>query len=246
MINWIADGIVLAILIVCVVIGVKRGFIRSAVRLIGTLVAIVLAFYISSPLAEWVFDATLKDNIVQSIGAQIDASTGASVEEQVANALGGLPEWLQNAVEAYVGTPQEIGAIVAKQGAETAQSATDALVTFVVRPLCVFLLQILCFIVLFILLFLLVLLLSRLMDKLFKLPVMRQINGLFGGITGLFIGIVIVLAVVAALQAWIAVGGSGAIPKTVLTDTYLVSFVADHDPILYPKVITEALSYWKV
>ena len=50
--GYILDGIILLICLLCVLIGVKRGFIHSVVRFLGSIIAALLASALGGVLAQ--------------------------------------------------------------------------------------------------------------------------------------------------------------------------------------------------
>lgn len=246
---WILDGCLLLVLLVGVIIGCKRGFIKSAVRLIGCLLALVLAFCLSSPLSEWIFDSFLSKGIEQSVSQQLtDAAVGSAqaLEAQIDGVLEGLPAFVRNALVSYgVGSPEQISGVLEAHGAQSTSAITETLVSYVIRPVCVLLLQIVCFIALFVLLSVIIRLLGRMLDRLFNLPLIRHVNRLLGGVMGLIEGALAALILVAVLQIYITVSGPQAlISQEVLRQTMLVSFVAEHNFLLNGRIITQALAFW--
>ncbi len=246
----ILDGCLLLVLLIGVIIGCRRGFIKSAVRLIGCLLALVLAFCLSSPLSEWIFDGFFRAGLEQSVSQQLtDAAVSSTqaLETQIDGVLETLPALVRNALASYgVGTSEQIGDILEAHGSQSTAAIAETLVSYVIRPVCVLLMQILCFIVLFLVLTIAIRLLGRLLDRMFNLPLIRHVNRLLGGVIGLIEGVLASLVLIAVLQIYITVTGPDAlISQDVLRQTTLVSFVADHNFLLHSRVITQALEFWK-
>ena len=62
--GYILDGIILLICLLCVLIGVKRGFIHSVVRFLGSIIAALLASALGGVLAQWLFDTMFRGAMV--------------------------------------------------------------------------------------------------------------------------------------------------------------------------------------
>ena len=65
--NWILDGIILLIVLLCIISSYKKGFIKSVLELLGFVAAIILSFYISAPVAEFVYDKTIEPAITTTL-----------------------------------------------------------------------------------------------------------------------------------------------------------------------------------
>lgn len=50
--NWILDFVTLAIIVIFMMIGGKNGFVKSVVRMVGSLVSLIIAYFVSGPVAE--------------------------------------------------------------------------------------------------------------------------------------------------------------------------------------------------
>lgn len=229
---YILDGAVILILIVAVAVGCHRGFFKSLILLVGSLVAMVLAGLLSTPLASFTFDSFISKGLQESITAKIEETGSGSVAEGMEAALNELPDSISHALQAYVGTPDQIVDAVRDSLSGSASSAAETVVTVVIRPVAVALLGFLLFFILFILLMVVVRLLARLVKQIARLPVLKQADGLLGGLLGLVEGALLVLVAVTVVQLITASAG----PEAALTaedvkDSTIVSLIAEHNPI---------------
>lgn len=233
----VLDVILAAVAVLCLVLGVKRGFVKSIVRMIGSLVSLVAAFLISSPVAEWLFTAlfrpTVENAVHGAIGADASASL-ASLTGQWASVLASLPEVIRNGLSATgIQTPEQLGAAVAEQGAVTAGDAATVLVDQLIAPLCVMVIQVIVFILLFIVLSIVVRLLAGLLDKVFSaIPLVRELNTALGAVAGLLHGAVLVLVLTAALQLYMTMSGASSVVTAAdLEQTWITGWVMQINPL---------------
>jgi uncharacterized membrane protein required for colicin V production len=61
--NWILDGVTVAVIVLFTVSAYKKGFLNTVVRFVGTLVALVFSMMISAPAAEFIFDNYIADSV---------------------------------------------------------------------------------------------------------------------------------------------------------------------------------------
>jgi len=72
----ILDLAVLATIAVCILICYKKGFISSMIKVGAFILALVLAFWLSSVFAPVVYDNFVKDSIVEKVNSKYDEDTG--------------------------------------------------------------------------------------------------------------------------------------------------------------------------
>ncbi len=65
-IGWIADIVFFAIVLIGMIIGIKRGFVRGICKLGGTLLAVVIAFSFCTPLQAWLESAFGFTTLIQN------------------------------------------------------------------------------------------------------------------------------------------------------------------------------------
>lgn len=196
--EYLPDLIVLAGLIVCVVIGVKRGVVKSAVHLAGSFFAGLLASALGGVAARWVFDALFRRALVERVETTINAAGVSSVAEGLRQLFRSLPDFLVRALEDAGVTTALLEGTLAHSTGRAAELVTDAL-----APVFIGFLRVLAGVVLFMLLQILVRVLADLAGKAFELPVLRQMNGVLGGVAGFLLALVFLWLVDAALRVFI-------------------------------------------
>ena len=230
---YMLDIAVILILLLAVYIGYRRGFVKAVIKLVGCVLAVVIASVASLPLASGIFDAFAGDKLQEVIASQMTSTDTAAVAAGIEAALDKLPGPVLNALEAYgLGTPEQIIGGVKESLDGSVEDIARSVVEVVIRPVAVALLRTLCFFLIFLLLILLVALVANLISKVFKLPILRQMDGGLGAIVGVAEGVVLVFVAVTVVQLVTAsASADAALSAKDVEDSILVGFVADHNPI---------------
>lgn len=196
--NYALDLIFLCVLLLFTIVGVRRGFIRSAFHFLGTVIAAFLASVLGGIVAQWVFDAMFRDALVNRINEGLTEIGTGGVELALQNVLSSLPDFLTRALKDAGVTVNSLQGILAHSSAEAAEVITDSL-----TPIFVSYLKVLAVIVLFFLFVLLVRPLSQIVAEIFRLPLLRQVDGLLGGVFGFLLALVALWVAVSALQVFL-------------------------------------------
>lgn len=231
------DLVVLVLIGLFALVGLKRGLVKSLVRLIGGVLAVVLAFLLTQSAV------TLLSELIVIDGAPLSAVLADMFEEKIAGSFvspegiesfftvvpaGGYTE--QNISEALTinGVPALLSGFVAPILLEMVQGSSIALATYVAVALSNVLMTAIAFILLFIIISVLLGLITKLLDKVFNLPVIGLVNRLCGFIFGA-IKAVLIVWVVLFLASLLGVV-SGPI-QGLIDDTVVVKFLSEHNLI---------------
>lgn len=231
--GYILDVAAILLFILAIFIGYRRGFIKSVIKLVGCVLAVVIAWGLGAVIAGGIFDAFLSDKLQATIVQQIPSSDVESVSESLNNVIDKLPGVVSNTMEAYgLGTPKEILGQIEDSLGGSVEAVASAVVTKVVRPVAVLLLRMVCFLVLFIVLMIVVGIAASIINKAFQLPVFKQVNGVLGAVIGAVEGAVLVLVAVTVVQL-VANSASpdAVINRTDVEQSILVGAIADVNPI---------------
>ena len=213
-ISLILDIAVVAILLLCLIIGGSRGFIRSLLGVVILAAALlgssILANALADPVTEWVtprveqyvLDRLTDGHSEEAVSAA--ASDGASLRELVDfDAITGMAK---KAMDSAV---------------EAGKNLLEGAVTGMVRSLVYAVL----FLVSFLVLTLLLRLITSPLHLAARVPVLSTLNRLAGAALGLCIGILLMFAAASVLQ-W-----TGLVSPAALRDTYLLHYFTQHSPM---------------
>ena len=191
------DLVILIVFVLFILLGVHRGFIRSAAHFLGSVIAAALASAFGGILAQWVFQTLFRDALVQRVNESITSLGLSNLSAAMENVLSSLPDFIRRALEnAGVTAATLEGALAGKTG-QAAELVADSL-----APVFIGFLKVLAVLVLFLLFMMAVRALADLLGKIFYLPGLRQLNGLLGGVFGFLLALVSVWIVISAIQVF--------------------------------------------
>ncbi len=203
--GYILDGIILLICLLCVLIGVKRGFIHSVVRFLGSMIAALLASALGGVLAQWLFDTMFRGAMVEKINSSLQTLGADNAAAAASQVLASLPDFLVRALEEAGVTLETVSHAINSQTSGAAGMVVDYL-----SPVFVNFLKVLAVIVLFFLFMTIVRLLAALVGDILRLPILKEVDGLLGGVFGFLLAMVSVWVVVAGVMVFMPMLDSGA------------------------------------
>ena len=231
--TWmILDGILAVIAVLFTVIGGVRGFIKTAVRLIGALASALIATFAAQPLAVWLYDAVFHTQVEQFVTVQVQngvAAAAQSLNEQIDAVTGTLPQGLQSLFLLL-----DTEAAIQSGAAQSAEQLIATVMEQVAAPLCTAALQVIVFVVLFAVLFILIHVLGICLDKTFSsMESTKKANHLFGGVLGFLESIPLILVLTVAVQLYMTFAGAhSVITVQDIENTYLMEWLMQVNPLL--------------
>ncbi len=215
-------GFVLDIIIICVaalfvLVGVRRGFIRAAVRFVGVFAAAVLASILGDIFATLIYDNFFREEFTRKISESISGVAGPS---GVSRVLEGLPDFLRRALEGAGVTADKLTALLATSSGDAAQMISDT-----ISPVFINMLKVLCVIVLFMVLMLVVRGLAHIISGVFNFPLLGWVNSLLGGVFGLLMALLTIWIILAVINVFTPM--FTAETQRIIEDTVSTSVIAD-------------------
>ena len=199
--NWIIDFIVLALIVVIIFAGYKKGFLRSILSLGGFLIATVFSFMFGRMIAEGIFDSMVKPWLTSMVETQVVAGTNQSLAAAVDNMYQNLPGYLSGPLDFLFGSKEQVMANI--------QSAmTDSLVGLL-KPMMVVLISILTVLILFLLCMFALRIIDKMLIQVRRIPVIGTFDGLLGGVVGVFQAILWMVVLVFLVKAVILLSSNG-------------------------------------
>lgn len=191
----IVDIIIIAIIVLFVIIGVKRGLAKTILNLAGLVLTAVSAYYISSFLSQFFYDMFIKQTVITNTQQIIEQN---GIDYAVSNCLEAVPQWVNGIISFIVGA---FGISLNEfQNQITVpaniSSSASQVIESVLAPVVTSVLSIILVIILFIIILIIVKKLVKLVLRIFNIPVIKQINQFLGGIVGLAEGLLIVFIAV--------------------------------------------------
>lgn len=209
------DIAIAAILLLCLIVGGVRGFIRSLLSVVILAVALlgsaVLANVLADPVSGWVTPRVEQYMLDRLTDGRSDEAISAAAASDNA-ALAKLVDF-----DAITGIAKK----AMDNAIETGKNMLEGAVTGMVRSLV--------YGVLFLVSFLVLTLLLRLVTSPLRLaertPVLGAVNRLAGAALGLCLGVLAMFAAASVLQ-W-----TGLVDAATLRDTYLLKYFTQHSPM---------------
>lgn len=230
----IFDIAVVAVLLLFVLLGRRRGFVLTLCGLLAMFVALIGASFLSELLSAPVArlaEPLIEDSITQLLQQSIDPSKwqlelpapDSSILDGAQALLPQLP--LEQALTALEGT--QLYSMFGQSLRNALEAGALEMVSGAAASIAAYLAREVARLVLFILSFVVVLLawnlLAHALDLAFRLPVLSSINRLLGGLVGLVKG-----ALVVFIAAWLL---KGYLPPETVEQTYLLKFFCENSPL---------------
>lgn len=204
------DLIIIAIIGICTLLSAKKGFVKTVIRLVGLILALVLSVTFSGPLSEFTYSKAVEPAVISAIdGVVSDVVDGAegAVKEQVYETL---PEFIKNNID--------ISDFEINNDGSIAKNITES----AVEPIALTLLRAVFSIFLFLVFSIVSGFLAKVLNKIFSFSILGKANRILGGVVGAVQGIifavifVLVVTVIVSLSGGFLIFTPEAIDKTVL------------------------------
>lgn len=184
------DIIVLAVIVICTIIGYKKGLIKVAVGVLGFFIAIIIALVLYTPISNFIINNT---NIKTSIKNSISDTVKSYVIKEENNGNENENQQESKVMATYIdGIVEKQKEIVVTGEKELIDTVSDNVATNIIRiavAISVFLIS-----------KIILLFVKVLADFIAKLPIIKQFNKAGGLIYGVLQGILIVYIVFAVIS----------------------------------------------
>lgn len=226
---YVLDGLIAVVIVVCVVRGAKKGFIRAAFGILTFLIAAVLAFMFYVPFSEFVISTPAGQSVEQNLYDSVYKVVAGNAEKQIAGApydeavspgSGQLPSNTTEGLLGSINIPKFMFQSVFAQSDFLMRTAQLTVAEAVSRSLTGAFMKILAGILLFLLLLIVIWLLRVVLEMIFRLPLLKEVNRLAGFLAGLVNGVLLsylILAMFGSLSGFSELG--------FIRDTMLQSYV---------------------
>jgi len=205
----ILDLIIVVIAVVSVIVYMKRGFVKTVVEFAGFFVAVLLAFNLSSVLAETTYTGIIRQPVINGIESKVSdivVENGETAADAIWNAIPGCVT--ENAENFNISKDHLVEKLNLADitTTEAIASATDEFV----KPVVVTILSAALSLLIFLVVSLLFKLLAKPLNALFSaIPLVGNLNKTLGGVLGLGNGVVYALIFCAIISCIVAFTESG-------------------------------------
>ena len=203
----ISTGLDLAIVIIfvmCISMGVNRGFIRSVIGLFGKVISLIVAFIFSENLGVYIdktyVHAPLRQWLVNELSPTADNVTANIADLDLESLFRDLPDFFTNIADFLGFDAQKLSAqyeTIAQQSVEQAKAAViDAMIT----PLSLIVSRVIAFALIFVICCIAIAILWWLSDLIINVPIIRQLDRLGGVVFGILNSFLVAFVVVAVIN----------------------------------------------
>ncbi len=187
--SWVIDIIALAIIVLCILISAKKGFVKTIVEFVGFIAAIVIAFTVSTPIAGSIYDNIVEPPLIAAVSEQTEDKT----EEAVDSTWGALPDFLADSAQSLGLSTEELSQSISENLGEGMEAAVSTTSKNLIRPIFVKLIGLIIGIALFLLMLVIVKILAGVINKLFSFSLIGKLNRTLGGVIGVIKGAIYAL-----------------------------------------------------
>lgn len=226
----IIDVAVIAVSCVTVYFCYRGGFMRMFVRILGYLLAFIIASSVSLPIAKAVFESyvrpqaekSVSDIVEKNIGGSLKKGVG-SVSDAVDDVYNGMPEFMSSYLNSSGFEKEKITDSLSGFSSGSYAELSSGIVDALVKPIVVNLLEAIVFLLALLICSAAVRILMRALRSVKRVPVIGPLNSLLGGVLGILQAALIIYILAAAVKIFILCTGNanGIINESVVENTYI-------------------------
>ena len=187
--SLVFDIIILVVCVTSIILGAKRGFIKSVMGVCTLIAALCLSYAFMPTVSTYIRNSEIIDNISESIGDTIKSLSrseegGYDLEKMFAD----MPDAFQQILDRYDADDNALAESIPPENSAT-EDVVDSLASTIAAPVADVISNVTAFLLIFIASVAVLKLLTWLLDMLFQLPVLKTANTMLG----LLVGVVIAL-----------------------------------------------------
>ena len=186
----IVDLLLLAIVIYFLIMGIRRGFMRTLLSFVSKIASVMLAYFISDKYDELIYETFFKESIISNIEEKLASSPGGEVSQQISDLLTSVPESVSALARALGIDFLSLGESLSASGIN---GEVSAFVEQILSGPAVFICGIIIFAIAYAVITFVFNILINLLCKIVKLPILKTADKALGGALGLFNGFITVL-----------------------------------------------------
>lgn len=227
--SYILDAIIVLIVLFFVYLSAKKGFVRTLIEVVGFVAAIVIAFTVSTPIAEACYDTFVFPSV-----AEIVDSTGKESVNDVANAVWEeLPDFFTES-SFFANSKESVTIAAEKEVSNNSGQMAKAISDSMVKPTAVKLISVFVSFALVIILLFVAKLLAKYINKLFTFSIIGEINKILGGILGIVKGAAVAIIFCLTISLILSFTKDGFLIFTydAINSSHIFKFIMGFSPFL--------------
>ena len=201
----ILDAITVGIILLCIFLSAKHGFVRTVIEVAGFIAAFVIAFTISSPLANVTYDNIIEPSIVSTVEKASDNS-GNEIAERLWDSF---PDFVKRRSADFGLSEERFNEKVNSSVSGSINQSALKVSENVTKPLITKLLGALYSTVIAIVLIILSKFLAKALNKIFSFSFVGSLNKILGGVIGAVKGVGIAVIFCMIISALILITKNG-------------------------------------
>ena len=224
----------IGIALICLIIIIRnaaRGFLKSFITLMKSVLAIFLAYLFNAPLARglsgWFFE-DLSYGWVRDLMLSTDKGDGGYALYEI---FDGIPEWFTKITVTHGIDEEKVTYYFVEENLAT-QEIIDEFASPLGNALSMLISTVIAFISLFIIIEIVLFFVGKLLDKVGKLPIFRTVNIILGALVGVVVAVVIAWLISTAIL-YVFDFGSNYYPDifdhSIIEKTVIVEFFEEHN-----------------
>lgn len=227
------DLVLLALLVMFLVLGAKKGFVKALLDGFSTLIAGILAYNFVDPVSQYAYDSFVRGILRRRLSNALSSSANDynSVSEKVEELIANIPD---NAIT----FSEKIGFNVSQMlesivGANSDKEVLiDTIMSDIIDKIMMPVVDTVTLVVLFVLFVLALKVVVWLLDGIVKkIPVVKETDKIFGGILGILKGVVVVF-VVCLILAFMSKSSENTQFVEMVSTSKILEFVNNNNPLL--------------
>ncbi len=221
------DLCMVVIFFIIVISSYKKGFLKTVTLAAGTLVSLILAFWLSGYAADFVFTTFVRPSVLQSINeAIVSSGASATVSSVLPAVIAAIPAFFLNPVLAQFGSQEALIQKITSETSVTIDNLGEVITDNVLEPVICALLQMLFCLLIFILCVIIIKALASVFGAVRRIPVVGTLNAVLGAGVGVIfaLSILFLLGLVGALFIAFSAGGVSWFNQEIIEKSVIYQF----------------------
>ncbi len=228
--NFIFDGIILAVCVVAIVVSAKRGFIKSIMGVCTLIAAVFVAFAFTPYVSQWIENTPVIEEVSENISDTLKSLSRKDVDSyDLSRLFTDMPDSFRQIIDRYGADVSNLKETVPPTADAAARDVSD-LSALIARPVVSAISGVIAFLALFVGTVIVLKLLTWLLDLIFQLPALKTANTMLGAVVGV-VSALMWAWVLSALSVIFIRAMSSISPayfsETLIENTIILRFFAD-------------------
>ena len=197
------DLLVVAILVICIILGCRKGLVRSVIGFLGKIISLVAAFFLSENLGTYLdknyIHSPMRQWLVNQLSPTADNINASLSSLDLDSLFSERPDFFVNISNLLNVNIDDVSTRYFAIKAQGVEQAKAAIVDVMISPVSSVLSRIAAFLIIFIVCSVGVAVRWWLSDLIINLPIIRQLDTLGGAVFGVLNGILIVFVTVSVI-----------------------------------------------